>query len=155
MHYVSAEGLTKSYGIQPLFTNISFHINEGDRIALIARNGVGKSTLLNILSGKEHSDEGFCRINKEVHLVLFEQDPHFKEDASVVDNLFLQDHPILNAIRNYEVALAEHNDEKIADALIEMEEKNAWGFESKVKSILTQLNIQHLEQPVKVLSTYG
>jgi ABC transport system ATP-binding/permease protein len=64
MHYVSVEGLTKSYGINPLFNNISFHINEGDKIALIARNGVGKSTLLRILAGQETADEGKCWIKK-------------------------------------------------------------------------------------------
>ena len=63
MHYVSVEGLTKSYGIYPLFKGISFNINEGDRIALIARNGVGKSTLLKIMAGKEHPDAGTCRIH--------------------------------------------------------------------------------------------
>lgn len=66
MHYVSAEGLSKSYGIQPLFSNISFHIEEGDKIALVARNGTGKSTLLRILAGKETPDEGKAWINKDV-----------------------------------------------------------------------------------------
>ena len=65
MHYVSADGLTKSYGITPLFENISFHIEEGDKIALIARNGFGKSTLLKILAGQETADEGKYRINKD------------------------------------------------------------------------------------------
>ncbi|HEY9178925.1 MAG TPA: ATP-binding cassette domain-containing protein, partial [Flavipsychrobacter sp.] len=58
MHYVSAEGLTKSYGVKPLFENITFHISEGDKIALVARNGSGKSTLLKILAGKDVPDEG-------------------------------------------------------------------------------------------------
>jgi ABC transport system ATP-binding/permease protein len=71
MHYVSAEGLTKSYGIQPLFENISFNIEEGDKIALVARNGTGKSTLLKILAGQETPDEGKVWINKEVDVVLF------------------------------------------------------------------------------------
>ena len=66
MHYVSVEGLTKSYGINPLFRNISFHINEGDKIGLIARNGVGKSTLLRILAGQETADSGKSWINKDV-----------------------------------------------------------------------------------------
>jgi ATP-binding cassette subfamily F protein uup len=101
MHYVSVEGLTKSYGITPLFKGISFNINEGDRIALIARNGVGKSTLLRILSGKEHPDAGTCKIHKDVHLVMFEQEPQFIETATVTQNLFNQDHPTMKAISNY------------------------------------------------------
>ena len=98
MNYVSVEGLTKSYGIYPLFKGISFNINEGDRIALIARNGVGKTTLLRILAGKEVPDAGTAKIHKDVHLVLFEQDPQFIETASITQNLFNQDHPVMKAL---------------------------------------------------------
>ncbi len=152
MHYVSVEGLTKSYGITPLFKGISFNINEGDRIALIARNGVGKSTLLRILAGKEHPDAGACKIHKDVHLVMFEQDPQFIETATVTQNLFNQDHPTMKAISNYEMAMESEDEDMITHAIMEMEENNAWDFESKVKTILTQLNIHHLEQPVAKLS---
>ncbi len=152
MHYVSVEGLTKSYGITPLFKGISFNINEGDRIALIARNGVGKSTLLNILSGKEHPDEGTCKIHKDVHMVMFEQEPQFIETATVTQNLFNQNHPTMKAISNYEMAMESEDEDLITNAIMEMEENNAWDFESKVKTILTQLNIHHLEQPVSKLS---
>ena len=88
MHYVSVEGLTKSYGINPLFSNISFHINEGDKIALIARNGIGKSTLLRILTGKETPDSGKSWVHKDVTVALFEQDPQFEEGKSVLENIF-------------------------------------------------------------------
>jgi ATP-binding cassette subfamily F protein uup len=152
MHYVSVEGLTKSYGITPLFKGISFNINEGDRIALIARNGVGKSTLLRILSGKEHPDAGTCKIHKDVHLVMFEQEPQFIETATVTQNLFNQDHPTMKAISNYEMAMESEDEDLITNAIMDMEENSAWDFESKVKTILTQLNIHHLEQPVSKLS---
>jgi ATP-binding cassette subfamily F protein uup len=152
MNYVSVEGLTKSYGIYPLFKGISFNINEGDRIALIARNGVGKTTLLRILAGKEVPDAGTAKIHKDVHLVLFEQDPQFIETASITQNLFNQDHPVMKAISNYEMAMESEDENLITDAIIEMEERSAWDFESKVKTILTQLNIHHLEQPVSKLS---
>ena len=88
MHYVSVEGLTKSYGIKPLFTNITFHIEEGDKIALVARNGSGKSTLLKILSGKEAPDSGTVWVHKDVSVALFEQDPVFVEEKSILDNIF-------------------------------------------------------------------
>lgn len=152
MHYVSVENLTKSYGITPLFKGISFNINEGDRIALVARNGIGKSTLLSILSGKEVPDSGTAKVHKDVQLVLFEQDPQFIETASVTQNLFNQEHPIMKAISNYEMAMETEDENLITDAIMEMEENNAWDFESKVKTILTQLNIHHLEQPVSKLS---
>ena len=152
MHYVSVENLTKSYGLMPLFKGISFNINEGDRIALVARNGIGKTTLLRILSGKEVPDSGTAKVHKDVHLVLFEQDPQFIETASVTQNLFNQAHPIMKAISNYEMAMETEDENLITDAIMEMEENNAWDFESKVKTILTQLNIHHLEQPVSKLS---
>ena len=136
----------------PLFKGISFNINEGDRIALVARNGIGKSTLLRILSGKEVPDSGTAKVHKDVHLVLFEQDPQFIETASVTQNLFNQEHPIMKAISNYEMAMETEDENLITDAIMEMEENNAWDFESKVKTILTQLNIHHLEQPVSKLS---
>src|SRR5689334_6466814 len=101
MHYVSADGLVKSYGIQPLFSGIHFNIEEGDKIALVARNGSGKSTLLRILAGKEVPDEGKVWISKEVDVVLFEQDPSFDENRSVLDNIFFHDHPVMNTIREY------------------------------------------------------
>jgi ATP-binding cassette subfamily F protein uup len=152
MHYVSVEQLGKSYGIKPLFTNLTFHINEGDKIALIAKNGSGKSTLLKILAGSETADQGKCWINKEVRTILFEQDPFFHESSNILDNIFAHDHPKLNAIKKYEAAEDANDEEKIAEAIIEMEEKNAWDFEVKVKQILSKLNIHHLDQPMSTLS---
>ena len=152
MHYVTVEGLSKSYGINPLFGNISFHINEGDKIALVARNGVGKSTLLRILSGTETPDDGKVWINKDVTVALFEQDPKFDESKTVLENIFHTDTPVLKAIRNYEAAIDENDEQGIVDSLAQMDELNAWGFESKVKEILSKLNIHHLQQHVSNLS---
>ena len=152
MHYVTVENLTKSYGIQPLFQHISFHIEEGDKIALVAKNGSGKSTLLRILAGKEIADEGKVWINKDVDVILFEQEPQFEEDKSVLDNIFIHDHPIINAIKEYEVLSEEGDAEKLTAAIVKMDELGAWDFDSKVKQILNKLNIHHLKQPVKNLS---
>ena len=105
MHYVSVEDLTKSYGIQPLFENISFHIEEGDKIALVARNGPARSTLLKILAGKEIPDGGTVWINKDVDVVLFEQEPVFDETKSILDNIFFHNHPVINAIKEYEAMI--------------------------------------------------
>src|SRR5258706_2198669 len=152
MHYVSVEGLTKSYGIQPLFQNISFNIEEGDKIALVARNGSGKSTLLKILAGKETADDGKLWVNKGVDLALFEQEPSFAEELSILDNIFDHDHPIINVIKEYEAASEENSLEKLNAAIIKMDELGAWDFDAKVKQVLSKLNIQHLRQPVKNLS---
>lgn len=152
MHYVSVENLTKSYGIQPLFSNITFHIEEGDKIALIARNGTGKSTLLRILAGKETPDEGKVWVNKDVDVVLFEQEPTFAEDNSILDNIFFHDHPIINAIKEFEAISEEGDAEKLSTAIIKMDDLGAWDFDTKVKQVLGKLNIHHLNQPVKNLS---
>ena len=152
MHYVSAEGLTKSYGINPLFKNISFHINEGDKIALIARNGVGKSTLLRILNGSEKADEGKLFIHKDVTVALFEQDPKFDENKTVLENIFHTNHPVMNVIREYELASDSEDGEALVELFGKMDDLNAWDFEVKVKQILTKLNIHHLQQAVSDLS---
>jgi ATP-binding cassette subfamily F protein uup len=152
MHYVSVEGLTKSFGIKPLFSDISFHIEEGDKIALVARNGSGKTTLLKILAGKETADEGKVWINKDVDVVLFEQDPIFTEHESVLNNIFFHDHPIINAIKEYEAAADEANEEKLNASIVKMDELGAWNFETKVKQVLGKLNIHHLQQNISTLS---
>src|SRR5215204_3035894 len=152
MHYVSVEELTKSFGIKPLFSNISFHIEEGDKIALVARNGSGKTTLLKILASQETTDEGKVWINKDVDVVLFEQDPIFTENETVLNNIFFHDHPIINAIKEYEAADDEGSEEKLNDAIIKMDELGAWNFETKVKQVLGKLNIHHLQQNISTLS---
>lgn len=152
MHYVSVEGLTKSYGIQPLFENISFNIEEGDKIALVARNGSGKSTLLKILAGKETTDEGKVWINKDVDVVLLEQDPSFEEKKSILDNIFFHPHPVISIIKEYEAASEEGNPERLSAAIIKMDELNAWNFDTKVKQVLGKLNIHNLHQIAGKLS---
>jgi ABC transport system ATP-binding/permease protein len=152
MHYVSVEGLSKSYGIKPLFQNITFHIEEGDKIALVARNGSGKSTLLKILSGKETAENGTVWVHKEVTVALFEQEPVFIEDRSILDNIFHHDHPIINAIKAYEAASDEEDVDKLTDAIVRLDELNAWDFDTKVKQILGKLNIHHLQQVAGTLS---
>lgn len=152
MHYVSVDGLTKSFGIQPLFENISFHIEEGDKIALVARNGYGKSTLLKILAGAETADSGKLWINKAVTVALFEQEPSFIENKTILENIFHHNHPIINAIAAYEAACDEDCFEKMNEAIIKMDDLGAWNFEAKVKQILGKLNIHHLQQVVNTLS---
>src|SRR6201991_4352203 len=152
MHYVSVEGLSKSYGVKPLFQQITFHVEEGDKIALVARNGSGKSTLLRILSGQDTADSGTVWIHKDVTVALFEQEPVFMEDRSILDNIFFHDHPVINAIREYEKASEEEDVDKLTDAIVKMDELGAWDFDTRVKQILGKLNIHHLQQMAGTLS---
>lgn len=152
MHYVSTENISKSYGVKPLFQNISFNISEGDKVALVAKNGSGKSTLLKILSGKETPDDGKVWIHKDVTVALFEQEPKFNEALSILDNIFHYNHPVINAIKHYE-AVSENGDATaLGEAIILMDELHAWDFDAKVKQILGKLNIHNLTQPVATLS---
>ena len=152
MHYVSAEGLGKSYGVKPLFNDLSFHIEEGDKIALVARNGYGKSTLLKIIAGREIPEEGKVWIHKDVTVALFEQEPVFYEDLSILDNIFHHDHPVINAIKAFEAAGESEDSHLVAEAIMRMDELGAWDFDSKVKQIFGKLNIHHLQQKVGSLS---
>src|SRR5436190_6056544 len=152
MHYVSAEGLTKSFGAEPLFKNIVFNISEGDKIALIARNGFGKTTLLKMLAGKETPDEGELWVHKDVTVALFEQEPKFEEDKTVLENIFHHEHPIILAIKKYEDAVETNDSEALSNALVKIDELNAWDFETKVKQILGKLNIHHLQSKISELS---
>ncbi|HSC37535.1 MAG TPA: ABC-F family ATP-binding cassette domain-containing protein [Chitinophagaceae bacterium] len=152
MHYVSVEGLTKSFGIKPLFSGISFHIEEGDKIALVAKNGSGKSTLLKILSGKDTAESGKVWVHKDVTIALFEQDPQFIEHKSILDNIFNHNHPVINAIKEYEAASDAEDADKIGEAIVKLDELNAWDFDTKVKQILGKLNIHHLNQLAATLS---
>ncbi|SHM28006.1 ATP-binding cassette, subfamily F, uup [Chitinophaga jiangningensis] len=156
MHYVTVEGLTKSYGTKPLFRDISFHIEEGDKIALVALNGSGKSTLLKIILGKESPDEGKVWIHKDVNVVMLEQQADFDLSKNVLENIFDHSNPILNAIKEYEALTDEEapepDHEALAAAITKMDELNAWHFDSKVKQILGKLNIHRLDQPIGSLS---
>ncbi len=152
MHYLSVDKLTKSYGIQPLFNDISFNVEEGDKIAIIAKNGYGKSTLLKILAGKEYADSGKVWIHKDVTVALFEQEPNFDESSTIIENIFSHDHPILNAIKEYELVSEQEDMDKLTDAIVKMDDMGAWTFDAKVKEILEKLKINHLDLPVKTLS---
>ncbi|MFT3750986.1 MAG: ABC-F family ATP-binding cassette domain-containing protein [Agriterribacter sp.] len=152
MHYVSAEGLGKSYGIKPLFNNLDFHIEEGDKIAIVARNGYGKSTILKIIAGKETPDEGKVWIHKDVTVALFEQEPEFIEELSILENIFHHNHPVINAIKEYEAVSETEDAALIGKAIEKMDELGAWDFDSKVKQILGKLNIHHLQQKAGTLS---
>ena len=152
MHYCSVEKISKSYGIQPLFADLSFHINEGDRIALIAKNGTGKSTLLKMLAGQEQPEEGKIWLHKEVDVVFFEQNPSLANDKTVAENIFFHNHPVMNAIRDYEFAVASDQPTLIEQAISRMDELQAWDADARVKQILSKLNVRQLDKLVGILS---
>lgn len=135
-----------------MFEELSFHINEGDRIALIAKNGTGKSTLLKILAGKEQPEEGKIWMHKDVSVIFFEQNPLLENEKTVAENIFFHDHPVMKAIQEYESATATEDPKRLEEAISKMDELQAWDADAKVKQILSKLTIKHLDKPVGILS---
>lgn len=152
MNYVSAENLTKSYGLKVLFQDITFHVNEGDKIAIVAKNGSGKSTLLKILMGKEIADSGNVVINKDIQVVLFDQEIDFEGNLNVEEFMMTLDSPPILAVKNYHHALHTENPDDMEKALAEMEIHKAWDLENEMRQILSQLKIIDLEAKMKTLS---
>ena len=152
MNYISVENLTKTYGIVTLFEDISFNINEGDKIAIVAKNGSGKTTLLNILMGKDFADSGTVVINKDIQVVLFDQEIHFESGQTITEFIMSLDSPPMQALRNYQKSLTSDDTEFIERAFIEMENQKAWGLENEMKQILSQLKITDLNAKMDNLS---
>ncbi len=152
MNYVTAENLTKSYGIKTLFKNISFNINEGDKIAIVAKNGSGKSTLLKILMGKEIADSGTTIINKDIQVVLFDQEINFDANLSIEEFMMTLDSEPIQALKNYHKSLLSTDQDFIEKALADMEVHKAWDLENEMKQILSQLKITDLEAKMGTLS---
>ena len=152
MNYISVENLTKTYGIITLFEDISFNINEGDKIAIVAKNGSGKTTLLNILMGKDFADSGTVIINKDIQVVLFDQEIHFESEQTITEFIISLDSPPMQALRNYQKSLTSDDSEFMERAFIEMENQKAWGLENEMKQILSQLKITDLNAKMDNLS---
>ena len=152
MNYVSAENLTKSYGIKVLFNNITFHINEGDKIAIVAKNGSGKSTLLKILMGKEVADSGTVKISKDIQVVLFDQEIDYNPELTIDEFMMTLDSAPIEALKNYHKSLHSTDQDFIEKALIEMEVHKAWDLENEMKQILSQLKITNLDAKMGTLS---
>ncbi|WP_434979520.1 ABC-F family ATP-binding cassette domain-containing protein [Daejeonia sp. YH14] len=152
MNYISAENLTKSYGIKVLFEDITFHINEGDKIAIVAKNGSGKSTLLKILTGKEIPDSGNVVVNKDIQVVLFDQEIDFDPGLSVEEFMMSLDSPPILALKKYHHSLVSQDPDEMEKAIAEMEIQKAWDLENEMKQFLTQLKITDLSAKMGTLS---
>ncbi len=153
MNYLSGENLSKTFGDRYLFKNLNFGISKGDKIALVGANGTGKTTLLNILANKiDPETGGNISTRRGITVGYLSQNPEFNESLSVIDTLFEGNTPVIQAIKKYEKALISHNDEALSEALIAMEENQAWDYESKVEQILGKLGIHDFEKPVSQLS---
>lgn len=153
---LQVENLTKSFGDLVLFDNLSFGIGEGDRVGLIAKNGTGKTTLLNILTGHEDYDAGTITFRRDLKVAYLEQSPKFPTGSTVLEACFLSDSPVVRAIAAYEQALQQSatgaNEEILQEAMTRMDQLGAWNYETRIKQILSRLNINDFDQPTDKLS---
>ena len=152
MIYLTVENLTKSYGDIELFENISFGISKNQKVALIARNGAGKTSLLNILSGKDSADSGQIIFRNDITVGFLEQNPILNESLTIIEQVFSSPSKILTTIKLYEDALESQNHEQLHDLIEQMNMLKAWDYEVKVKQILAELKIDHFHQIINTLS---
>ena len=150
--YLQVDNLTKSFGDLVLFENISFGIAEGQRIGLIAKNGTGKTTLLNILSGKEGYDNGNIVFRRDLRVDYLEQDPKYPEELTVLEACFHHGNSVVELIKEYEHCMETEGHPGLEDLLVRMDHEKAWEYEQKAKQILSQLKIRNFDQQVKHLS---
>uniref|UniRef100_UPI00321689F1 ABC-F family ATP-binding cassette domain-containing protein n=1 Tax=uncultured Draconibacterium sp. TaxID=1573823 RepID=UPI00321689F1 len=150
--FLQAENLSKRWGELMLFENISFTVFENAKVALIAKNGTGKSTLLNLLAGKDSPDNGVITLTNDVEVGYFEQIPDLNPAHTVIEEVFETDNEKLKTVKAFELAVAKNNQDEIASISAKMDELNAWAIEVEIKQILTQLKINFLDQKVAELS---
>ncbi len=153
MNYLSVEQVSKSFGERVLFKNISFGINKDQKIGFVAKNGSGKTSLLNIIAGLEAPDDGQVVSRKGITISFLPQEPNLDPTLSVEETIFAGDNPILKTIANYEKSLLHMEDadayQKAFDA---MEAAQAWDFETKYKQILFKLKLDDMDRKVELLS---
>ncbi|NVN18842.1 ATP-binding cassette domain-containing protein [Muricauda sp. HICW] len=153
MNLLTVENISKSYGELVLFSDISFGINKDQKIALIAKNGSGKTSILNIMSGKDTSETGQVTTRKGIKISFLEQEPKLNPNLTIEETIFTTDNEILKVIANYERAVENpDNTEQYQKAFEAMERLNAWDFETQYKQILFQLQLSKLDAKVSTLS---
>lgn len=153
MNYLSVENISKSYGERVLFDNVSFGINKDQKIAFIAKNGSGKTTIMNMINGLDEPDTGQVVIRKEITMAFLSQNNNLQDELTIEENIFASDNEILKVIERYEKALENPNDEEAYQrAFDDMDRHNAWDFETQFKQILFKLKLEDLKMKVKNMS---
>ena len=151
--FLQVENISKSYGDKVLFENISFNINEGDKIALIAPNGTGKSSLLKILAGIDSSDRGGeVKFMKDIKVAFLDQMTAFNSQNTLFDEVYSRLGDTYNVIRNYEKAVEQGDEHAISQAMAAMDAADGWSAEQRIKQVLSSLKLTNLNQRMGELS---
>jgi ATP-binding cassette subfamily F protein uup len=153
VNYLSVENIAKSFGERTLFENLSFGINKDQKIAFVAKNGTGKTSILKIITGEDQPDAGQVVMRKEIKMAFLSQEPNLQPELTIEESIFASDSEILKVIEQYEKALENpENAEAYQKAFEKMELFNAWDFETQYKQILFKLKLDDLKLKVKSLS---
>lgn len=153
MNYLNVEDISKSFGEVMLFEHLSFSIHKGQKIAFVAKNGTGKTTILNILTGRDTPDSGAVVCRKDIQMAFLSQDPDLNPELTIKASIFNSENPILKGIENYHKALQNPDDSKgYQKAFDEMDRLQAWDFENTYTQVLFKLKLNDLNQKVSALS---
>ena len=153
MNYISVENISKSYGDRTLFSNLSFGINKNQKVAFVAKNGTGKTSILNIIAGLDTPDEGQVIQRKDIQIAYLSQNQIFDDSLSVEQTIFATENRILPIIKQYEKALENPEDsDNYQKAFDLMDQHNAWDFETQYKLVLSKLKLTDLSMKVGKLS---
>ena len=153
MNYLNVEDISKSFGEVMLFEHLSFSIHKGQKIAFVAKNGTGKTTILNILTGRDSPDSGAVVCRKDIQMAFLSQDPDLNPELTIKASIFNSENPILKGIENYHKALQNPDDSKgYQKAFDEMDRLQAWDFENTYTQVLFKLKLNDLNQKVSALS---
>jgi len=153
--YLSLDNVSRIYGEKVLFDRLSLQISKGQKIALIARNGTGKSTLLRVAAGIEgaEGENASVRLAKDIRFSYLEQEPDFPSDLSLLEAVLESPDPLLRAVQAYRLAqLRQEHEDALQAALLQMDTLKAWDMEARVREVLTRLNLADFEKPVELLS---
>ncbi|MDE5612036.1 MAG: ATP-binding cassette domain-containing protein, partial [Odoribacter sp.] len=150
--YLQVEHLSKRFGEQLLFEDITFGIGKGQKVALIAKNGMGKSTLLRIIAGKDTAETGNVIFRNDISVGILEQDPALDPDNTVFEEVFNTDAPVLTLIKAYEQAVSRNDLAAMEKLIPEMDAHAAWDYETTIKQILSELKINTYEKKISQLS---
>ena len=153
VNYLSVENISKSYGERTLFKDISFGINKDQKIAFIAKNGSGKTTIMNIINGFDEPDTGQVVLRKSIRMAFLSQDSKLQDELTIEESIFASDNESLKVIEAYEKALENPEDEEAYQKAFDgMDQHNAWDFETQFKQILFKLKLEDFKLKVKNLS---
>lgn len=150
--YLQVEGLTRRVGDRVLFENLSLGIAEGQRVGLIAKNGTGKTTLLNILCGLDSYDEGSVVFKRDLRVGYLQQSPVYPPDLTIMEACFWHGNSVTSLIKEYEQCMQTPGNPGLEELLDRMDQEKAWDYESRAKQILSKLKILDFDQKIRHLS---